>query len=129
MIDEDGYLFIRGRLKNVIIGSSGENIYPEEVESIINGCDYVLESLVFESGNQVVARIHLNYESLDKEFGVKKMLESEVREKNKNILDDIRKKTNSRVSSFARLKRVIEQVEPFEKTPTQKIKRFIYLDN
>lgn len=129
VFDEDGYLYIRGRLKNVIIGPSGENIYPEEVESIINGCDYVLESLVFESGNQVVARIHLNYEALDEEFGVKGMIESEVRKKTKALLDAIREETNSKVSTFARLNRVIEQVEPFEKTPTQKIKRFIYLDN
>ncbi len=129
MIDEDGYLFIRGRLKNVIVGSSGENIYPEEIESIINSCDYVLESLVLDVGNQLVARVHLNHESLDDEFGVKKMIESEVREKVKDILEDIRVEVNSKVSTFARLNRVIEQVEPFEKTPTQKIKRFLYLNN
>jgi len=128
-IDEDGYLFIRGRIKNVIIGASGENIYPEEVESIINACDYVLESLVFENAGKVVARIHLNYEALDAQFGVKKMIESEVRDKIKDLLENIRKETNSKVSTFARLNRVIEQVEPFEKTPTQKIKRFIYLNN
>jgi long-chain acyl-CoA synthetase len=129
MIDDDGYLFIKGRLKNVIVGSSGENIYPEEVEFFINGCDYVLESLVFDNGNQLIARIHLNYEALDEEFGVKKMIESEVRERTKEILENIRMDVNAKVSTFSRLNRVIEQVEPFEKTPTQKIKRFIYLDN
>ncbi|CCH48198.1 AMP-binding protein [Pseudodesulfovibrio piezophilus] len=128
IIDEDGYLFIKGRLKNVIIGPSGENIYPEEVESIINQCDYVMESLVYDVDGKVIARIHLNYDALDEELGAGKMIESEVRSKIKALLEDVRTEVNSKVSSFARLSRVIEQVEPFEKTPTQKIKRFIYLD-
>ncbi|WP_319584341.1 AMP-binding protein [uncultured Pseudodesulfovibrio sp.] len=125
---EDGYLILKGRLKNVVIGPSGENIYPEEVESIINANDYVQESLVLESGGRLVARIHLNYEALDEQFDVKKLIESEVRDKVRKILDDIHKDVNSKVSSFARLNRVVEQVEPFEKTPTQKIKRFLYTD-
>jgi long-chain acyl-CoA synthetase len=125
---EDGYLILKGRLKNVVIGPSGENIYPEEVESIINANDYVQESLVHESGGRLVARIHLNYEALDEQFDVKKLIESEVRDKVRKILDDIHKDVNSKVSSFARLNRVVEQTEPFEKTPTQKIKRFLYTD-
>jgi long-chain acyl-CoA synthetase len=129
LIDEDGYLFIKGRLKNVIIGPSGENIYPEEVESIINACDYVMESMVYDAGGKLSARIYLNYDALDDEFGVKKMIESEVRAKVQGILEDVRAEVNTKVSTFARLARVVEQVEPFEKTPTQKIKRFIYLDN
>jgi long-chain acyl-CoA synthetase len=129
LIDEDGYLFIKGRLKNVIIGPSGENIYPEEVESIINACDYVMESMVYDAAGKLSARIYLNYDALDDEFGVKKKIESEVRAKVQGILEDVRKEVNTKVSTFARLARVVEQVEPFEKTPTQKIKRFIYLDN
>ncbi|WP_343219557.1 AMP-binding protein [Pseudodesulfovibrio sp. JC047] len=125
---EDGYLYIKGRLKNMILGPSGENIYPEELESIINECDHVVESMVYESDGKVVARIHLNHETLDKTFDVKKLIESEVRAKVKKLLEGIRKEVNSKVSSFARLHRVIEQMEPFEKTPTQKIKRFFYLD-
>ncbi len=128
LFDDDGYLFFKGRLKNVIIGSSGENIYPEEVESIINSCDYVLESMVYDSNGKLSARIHLNYEVIDDAFDTNKMIESEVREKLKGILKNVRAETNSKVSTFAKLKRVIEQVEPFEKTPTQKIKRFVYLD-
>ena len=126
--DDDGYLYIKGRLKNVIIGASGENIYPEEVESIINSCDYVMESLVYEMDGKLSAKVHLNHDALDKELGVKKTVESDLREKVVGILEDIRKDVNSTVSTFARLSRVIEQVEPFEKTPTQKIKRFIYLN-
>ncbi|WP_319543399.1 AMP-binding protein [uncultured Pseudodesulfovibrio sp.] len=125
---EDGYLYIKGRLKNMILGPSGENIYPEEIESFINSCDHVSESMVYEVDGKVVARIHLNHESLDETFGVNKLIESEVRAKVLKLLEDIRKEVNSKVSTFARLNRVIEQMEPFEKTPTQKIKRFIYLD-
>ena len=125
---EDGYLYIKGRLKNMILGPSGENIYPEEIESIINACDHVAESMVYENDGKVVARIHLNHESLDEAFDVTKMIESEVRAKVKKLLESIRKEVNSKVSTFARLHRVVEQMEPFEKTPTQKIKRFIYLD-
>lgn len=128
VIGSDGYLAIKGRLKNVIIGPSGENIYPEEVESIINSCDYVMESMVYESEGQVSARIHLNYDALDEELGVNDMVESELREKVQGILESVRQEVNSKVSTFARLARVKEQVEPFEKTPTQKIKRFVYLD-
>lgn len=125
---EDGYLWLKGRLKNVILGPSGENIYPEEVESVINANDYVQESLVYESGGKLVARVHLNYDALDEQFDVRKMIESEVREKVRNILDELHKEVNTKVSSFARLNRVVEQGEPFEKTPTQKIKRFLYTD-
>jgi long-chain acyl-CoA synthetase len=57
------------------------------------------------------------------------MIESEVRAKVQGILERVRQEVNTKVSTFARLARVVEQVEPFEKTPTQKIKRFIYLDN
>lgn len=128
VIDEDGYVFIKGRLKNVIIGSSGENIYPEEVESIINTCDFVMESLVYENEGKLCARIYLNYDALDERFDVSKMIESDVREKVSGVLEDIRKEVNANVSTFARLARVQEQLEPFEKTPTQKIKRFVYLE-
>jgi long-chain acyl-CoA synthetase len=129
LIDEDGYLFIKGRLKNVIIGASGENIYPEEIESIINACDYVMESMVYDANGKLSARIYLNYDALDDQFGVKDMIESELREKTQAILESVRQEVNGKVSTFARLCRVVEQVEPFEKTPTHKIKRFVNLDN
>jgi len=80
-LDKDGYLFLKGRSKNVIIGSNGKNIYPEEIESVINENNFVLESLVYESSGKIVARIHLNYEELDKEFGLNDGKESEARKK------------------------------------------------
>ena len=126
VFDADGYLYIKGRSKNMILGPSGENIYPEEIESVINEHENVLESLVFELEGKIVARIHLNYEELDRLFVAEKMSESQIKKRIQDMLEMIRQNVNNRVSSFSRVYRVIEQTEPFEKTPTQKIKRFLY---
>lgn len=125
-IDKNGYLFIKGRSKNVIIGSNGKNVYPEEIESVINENNLVLESLVYESEGKIIARIHPNYEELDKELNLANLTESEVRNKVNSFLEGILKYVNSRVSSFSKINKVIEQLEPFEKTPTKKIKRYLY---
>lgn len=124
--DRDGYLFIQGRLKNVIIGPSGENIYPESIESIINRSDEVLESLVYDDNGQLVARIYLDYEKIEAEFSDQKMSGNQIKKEIHHKLENIRKDVNEKVSSFSRISRVVEQTEPFEKTPTQKIKRYLY---
>jgi len=128
LIDKDGYLFIKGRLKNVIIGSNGKNIYPEEIESIINESKYVLESLVHERNGQLIARVYLNYDEIDNEFKIQKLSDSSAREIINKILSDLLNQVNERVNTFSRLSKMIEQREPFEKTPTQKIKRYLYVD-
>jgi long-chain acyl-CoA synthetase len=124
--DKNGYLYIDGRMKNVILGPSGENIYPEALESVINRSDIVLESLTYQDEGQLVARIYLDYEKLDVEFSIMGLTESQARGRIVQLLEDIRKQVNEQVSSFSRISRVIEQAEPFEKTPTQKIKRYLY---
>jgi len=126
IVDNDGYLFLKGRSKNVIIGSNGKNIYPEEVESIITEQEFVAESLVLDRDGSLEARIHLNYEQIDEVFEIQKMNEPEARKIVENILNDIHKNANERLNSFSKISKIIEQVEPFEKTPTQKIKRFLY---
>jgi len=125
-VDEDGYLFLKGRSKNVIIGSNGKNIYPEEIESVINENSFVLESLVYGSENKIIARVHLNYEELDGEMNSKNITEAEARQKIDLFLDELLKDVNSKVSSFSKINKIIEQPEPFEKTPTKKIKRYLY---
>ncbi len=125
--DEGGYLYVTGRLKNTILGSNGENIYPEAIESVINQSNVVLESLVYEDRGKLAARVHLDYERLDEQFAAQGLTESQARSRIQALLEEIKRSTNSRVSSFCRLSRVIEQVEPFEKTPTQKIKRHLYV--
>ncbi len=126
-LDADGYLFLKGRSKNVIIGSNGKNIYPEEIESVINENNFVLESLVFESEKKLIARVHLNYEELDSEFNLQNVKESEARKKVDEILNEILTTVNKRVSTFSKLNKIVEQPEPFEKTPTKKIKRYLYV--
>lgn len=126
-IDEDGFVFIKGRSKNVIIGPSGENIYPEEVESFFFNSPYVLEVLVYEQAGKLVARVHLDSNVVDELLAGGKDKENE--DKRTELLEDLRKSVNGKVSSFARIHRVIEQTEPFEKTATQKIKRYLYVDS
>lgn len=128
VIDKDGYLFIKGRSKNVIIGANGKNIYPEEVESIINEFPFVAESLVIDKGDQLIARIYLNYEQLDEEFNLQKLMEPKTREIVNKIFSDLLLKINERVNTFSRINKIIEQRVPFEKTPTQKIKRYLYVE-
>ena len=128
-VDAEGYLYIKGRVKNVILGPSGENIYPEIVESIINRIDPVLESLVYERQGQLAARVCLDGEKLDALIAERKYDETQGREHIRRLLDDIKGQVNEKVAVFSRLSKVIEQTEPFEKTPTQKIKRFLYVDD
>jgi len=127
VIDKDGYLFIKGRSKNVIIGSNGKNIYPEEIESLLNENPYVFESLVHERESKLVARVFLNYETIDHDYEIEKLNETKSREIIDKILVDMLNEINDRVSTFSKLHRVVEQQQPFEKTPTQKIKRYLYL--
>jgi long-chain acyl-CoA synthetase len=115
-IGNDGFLFITGRNKNVIIGSSGENIYPEEIEFIINNQIVVLESMVMQKNGNLIAMIFLDYETCN----INKM------ENTDSFLEEMRKDINSQVSSFSKIMKFIEQKEPFIKTPTNKIKRYLY---
>ena len=121
-----GYLYIKGRLKNVIVGSSGENIYPEEIEYIINANEFVNESLVLERDSKLVAKIHLNYDYIDQVHGSQSYSEAKFKKEINKILNLIKSEVNSKVSNFSKISIVQEQVEPFEKTPTMKIKRYLY---
>jgi long-chain acyl-CoA synthetase len=128
MLDSDNYIFIKGRLKNIIVGPSGENIYPEQIETTINEKESVVESLVFLENGQLTARIHLDYEELDKQFAARKLSEGQIQIEISKMLDNLKIQVNEEVNLFSRINRVIEQTEPFEKTPTKKIKRFLYVN-
>lgn len=124
---DKGSLFIKGRIKNMILGASGENIYPEEIESVINRMEYVMESLVVQQKGRLVAMVHLNMEEIETRF--KQAKEEAVQKFNTkvdDILEEIQKKVNEEVNKFSRIQMVVLQPVPFEKTPTMKIKRFLY---
>ena len=125
-IDSDGYLFIKGRSKNLILGPSGENIFPEEIEFHLSENPFVLESLVYDKDGRINARIHLDYDALDREYQTSTMDASKASGIVQNLLEDIRKEVNSKLAVYSRIHRIIEQPEEFEKTPTKKIKRYLY---
>lgn len=127
LMDSDGFLFIKGRSKNMLLGPSGENIYPEEIEAELLQFPEVLECLVYMQGGALVGRVHLDLTKLDADFG--NMNEAKRLEAISARLEEIRAQTNSHLAAFARLRKLIEQPEPFEKTATQKIKRYLYLDD
>jgi len=127
-LDEDGYFFMSGRAKNIIVGSSGENIYPEQIEATINAQTFVADSLVYDDKGTLTARIHLDYDKLDEILGVSQKSETKMHAKVDDLLEKIRIEINENVSAFSRIRKVIEQREPFIKTPTKKIKRYLYVE-
>jgi long-chain acyl-CoA synthetase len=127
VLDKRNYLTIKGRLKNMILGSSGENIYPEEIESVINDFGHVIESLVVEKKGKLVAMVHLNIEELQSRYHqMKKDLTEQVEQIVDEYLEELRRYVNSRVNRYSQLQLVVHQPEPFQKTATLKIKRFLY---
>lgn len=123
VFDENNNLYIKGRLKNMILGSSGENIYPEEIESIINNFRYVVESLVVEQKGKLVALVHVNMEELDKKY---QTLKEDFSTKKEELVNEIKNYVNSHVNKFSQIQKVEIQPDPFQKTATLKIKRFLY---
>jgi len=128
IFDKDNYLFIKGRIKNMILGPSGENIFPEEIEAQINKSEWVLESLVYELKGKVVARVEINMDEFQKQFNHLKGRTVEMEKAINEILSNLRKTVNEEVNKFSKLTNIFEQKEPFVKTPTKKIKRYLYKD-
>lgn len=127
VFNKENKLFIKGRLKNVIIGASGENIYPEEIESLINNFRHVVESLVVQQKGKLVALVHINREELEAKYlDMRDEMNRVVEEKITELLEELQSQVNMRISKFSRIQNVILQTVPFEKTATQKIKRYLY---
>jgi long-chain acyl-CoA synthetase len=127
VIDKDNFLSLKGRLKNMIVGSSGENIYPEEIESVINDFSHVIESLVVQKKGKLVAMVHVNLEELQAKYAqMKKDFSDQAEQLINEYLEELQKYVNSKVNRYSQLQMVIYQPEPFQKTATLKIKRFLY---
>jgi long-chain acyl-CoA synthetase len=125
--DSQNNLYIKGRLKNMIVGASGENIYPEEIESVINNFRFVVESLVIQQKGKLVAYVHLNMDELEKKYqDLKDGMTRQYEEKKEELLRELQEYVNSNVSKFCQINKVILQPVPFQKTATMKIKRFLY---
>lgn len=120
-VDSDGYIYIRGRDKNMILGPSGQNIYPEEIEQILNNMPYVNESVVISESNRLIALIYPDYELASNDGLSSTALEQAMKENVAALNKDV--PTYSKVSSF----RLMD--EEFEKTPKRSIKRYLYQHN
>lgn len=117
-MDSDGYIYIRGRQKNMILGPSGQNIYPEEVEQVLNEMPLVAESIVVDRGGKLVALVHPDYETARKQG----LTEREADAKVLTLLPEL----NRALPGYARVSEFVIHPEEFEKTPKHSIRRFIY---
>jgi long-chain acyl-CoA synthetase len=127
VLDNQDFLYIKGRLKNIILGANGENIYPEEIESVINNFRFVVESLVVQKKGKLVAMVHFNQEEIALRYQhLKEDVSAYVENIIEELIEELQEYVNSRVNKFSRVQVVILQPVPFKKTPTQKIKRFLY---
>lgn len=115
IIDSDGYIFIKGRCKSMLLGPSGQNIYPEEIESALNSMPSIAESLVIEEGGKLTALIFPNAEQFED-------ANVNVEEYIKAVVDQV----NSSLPNYSRIENFKIMEKEFEKTPKKSIKRFLY---
>ena len=121
IIDADGYLFLRGRSKCMILGPSGQNIYPEEVEAVLDTRPYVLESLVIEDNGGLTALIYPDFDTAAKE-GMDQATFIKY-------IEDTLPEVNKELPNYAKLKKIEVMSEAFERTPKKSIKRYLYQRN
>jgi long-chain acyl-CoA synthetase len=126
-MDENGILSINGRSKNVIVGASGENIFPEAIESVLNQHELVVDSLVYELDDKVVAKIYIDYDLFDEMHNINKTSDSVLHTEIVSILEKIKIGANAQLANYSKIATVFEQSEPFIKTPTKKIKRYLHI--
>lgn len=118
-IDANGFIYIRGRSKTMLLSSNGQNIFPEEIEAKLNNLPFVLESLVIERNKKLVALVYPDYESLDS-------LGLNTPENLKTVMDENLKNLNKLVGNYEQVSKIQLYPTEFEKTPKKSIKRFLY---
>jgi long-chain acyl-CoA synthetase len=139
--DKDRCLYLKGRLKNIILNANGKNIYPEDIETVINNVRGVLESIVLEKKGRLVAMVCLNMEELENSYlqirantiqyisDKKEEWDKQKKEWDKYVeqySERLKEYVNRRLNRFSKIHSIIVVPDPFEKTPTQKIKRYLY---
>ncbi|MCM1300378.1 MAG: AMP-binding protein [Alistipes senegalensis] len=129
-LDAEGRLYIKGRLKNMIVGPGGENIYPEDIESVLNSHVYITDSIVTEQEGHLVALVHFNRDEIEATLEDWREQWANKREaweaKTEQLKKEIMEFVNAKVNKFSRISEVVEEKEEFVKTPTLKIRRFLY---
>lgn len=129
-IADDGWIYIKGRLKNMIVGASGENIYPEDIEEVLNSNRFVAESVVTEEDGKLIALVYFDTTALEEaydEFKHKVAVNAEqLNLKMEEIKREVMEYVNSKVNRFSKITKVVDNEGEFEKTPTKKIRRFVY---
>lgn len=118
-IDADGNIFIRGRSKTMILSSSGQNIFPEEIETKLNNMPFIMESLIIERNKKLVALVYADYESLDS-LGLNNPDNLQA------IMDENLKNLNKIVGAYEKVSKIQLYPNEFEKTPKRSIKRYLY---
>ncbi|MBQ2703218.1 MAG: long-chain fatty acid--CoA ligase, partial [Alistipes sp.] len=128
--DEDGWLYIKGRSKNMILGPSGENIYPEDIENVLNSHVFISESVVTEEDGKLVALVHFDTEAIEARYA--EMVDTWHKKKHEfdlfkeDLMREIKQYVNERVNRYSKISEVVEEEQEFEKTATKKIRRFLY---
>ena len=118
VVDQDGYLFLRGRSKCMVLGPSGQNIYPEELEATINNFTYVVDSLVVEDNGGLTALIYPDWHQGE--------LDGMSRNEFKKHIRDLLPSINQELPNYAQIKKIELMPEDFERTPKRSIKRYLY---
>ena len=118
-IDANGFIYIRGRSKTMLLSSNGQNIFPEEIEAKLNNMPFVLESLIIERNKKLVALVYPDYDSLDS-------LGLNTPDNLKTVMDENLKNLNKLVGNYEQVSTIQLYPTEFEKTPKKSIKRFLY---
>jgi len=120
LMDKDGNIFIKGRSKSMLLGPSGKNIFPDEIEAVINNMNYITESVVIMEDNKLIGLVYPDYESIKKDNISDEQLQI--------ILEQTRKAVNEKIPEFMAVHKFRLHPEEFEKTPKRSIKRFLYMN-
>ena len=128
--DKDGWLYIKGRCKNMILGPNGENIYPEDIENVLNSHVFISESVVTEMDGKLVALVHFDTEAIEAKYA--ELVDNWHKKKHEftlfkeDLMNEVKQWVNERVNRNSKISEVVEEEQEFEKTATKKIRRFLY---